>query len=113
MKKISSFTCKPVLCGLLLGLVCSGFFTASNAAEIYADLILTNGQVVTVDNAVLEKIRARSYKVKKMTAQFPIYENGAVAIKGKEIMAVGPSIEIVKNWQGPETKILDLKGKSL
>lgn len=111
MKKKSSMLSKPIMYWLFLLMIFSGFLTSGHATEVYADLILTNGQVVTVDNSVLEKIRARAYKVKKMTAQFPIYRNGAVAIKGKEIAAVGPSSEIVKNWKGPETKILDLKGK--
>ena len=111
MKKISSTVSKPVMYGLLLLFVSTGLFTRADAAEIHADLILFNGQVVTVDNSILEKIRARAYKVKKMTAQFPIYQNGAIAIKGKEIVAVGTSTEIVKDWQGPKTKILDLNGK--
>jgi len=111
MEKISSTVSKPIMYGLLLLFVCTGLFTRADAAEIHADLILFNGQVVTVDNSVLEKIRARAYKVKKMTAQFPIYQNGAIAIKGKEIVAVGTSTEIVKDWQGPKTKTLDLNGK--
>ena len=83
----------------------------SHAAPIYADTILTNGQIVTVDNDVLSKIRAREYKVKKMTAQFPIYEKGAIAIRGTEIVAVGPQDKILKEWRGSNTKVIDLQGK--
>lgn len=85
--------------------------TVSHAAQIYADTILTNGQVITVDNDVLKKIRDRQYKVKKMTAQYPIYEKGAVAIKGTEIVGVGPSDKILKAWRGSKTKVVDLRGK--
>jgi len=78
---------------------------------MFADRILTNGQIVTVDNEVLKTIRALGYKVKKMTAQFPIYEKGAVAIRGTEIVGVGPAADILGIWKGPKTRVVDLQGK--
>jgi len=56
---------------------------------MHADKIFTNGQIVTVDNEVFKALRGLRYKVKKMTAQFPIYEKGAVAIRGTEIVGGG------------------------
>ncbi len=87
-----------------------GFFSTCESAEVYADIILSNGQVVTVDNDVLTKILAGEYKVKKMIAQIPIYQNGAIAIKHTQIVDVGPATRVVKKWRGPKTRLVDLKG---
>ena len=87
------------------------FFSILEADEVFADLVLAHGQVVTVDNDILKKIQAREYKVKKMKAQFPIYNNGAVAIRGNVIVAVGPTADVLEKWKGPKTKVVDLKGK--
>ena len=57
-----------------------------------ADLILTNGKVITVDT------------------MFSIAE--AVAIKGDKIMAVGKA-EGVEKLKGSETEVIDLRGKTL
>lgn len=62
----------------------------SCAAPEKADLILTNGKVVTVDK------------------DFSIAE--AVAVKGDRILAVGTNEEIEK-YAGPETERVDLGGK--
>src|SRR3990172_1409339 len=61
-----------------------------SAGRPYADLMITNGRVWTVD------------------AQRP--EAEAVAVSGDRIVAVG-SVEQVKEWQGPHTKVIDAKGK--
>lgn len=60
------------------------------AAQSYADLILTNGKIWTVNNAQ------------------PQAE--AVACTGARIVAVGPSADIGK-WAGPRTQIVDLTGR--
>ena len=78
---------------------------------MHANRIFTNGQIVTVDNDALKTIRGLRYKVKKLTAQFPIYEKGAVAIRGTEIVGVGPAADVLNVWKGPKTQVLDLKGK--
>ena len=54
-----------------------------------ADLVLTNGQVVTVDEKVPE-------------AQ-------AVAVRGDKIAAVG-SVKDIRRYIGPETRVIDLEG---
>jgi predicted amidohydrolase YtcJ len=78
---------------------------------MYADKILTNGQIVTVDNEVLHKMRGLQYRVKKMTAQFPIYERGALAIRGTEIVGVGTAADILNLFKGPNTQVINLKGR--
>ncbi len=58
-----------------------------------ADLILQNGKIVTVD--------------RKFTIQ------QAVAVKGERIVAVGSNAAVLKAEQGPGTKVVDLKGKTM
>ena len=60
--------------------------------EIEADLILTNGKIVTVNEA------------------FSV--ESALAVKGERILAVG-SAEEVDAFRGSSTEVLDLKGKSV
>jgi len=60
------------------------------AAQSYADLILTNGKIWTVNNAQ------------------PQAE--AVACTGARIVAVGSTADISK-WAGPKTQIIDLAGR--
>jgi hypothetical protein len=57
-----------------------------------ADIILTNGKVLTVDphNSMAE----------------------AVAVVGNRITAVGPAADI-DNWRGPTTRVVDLRGRTL
>jgi hypothetical protein len=55
-----------------------------------ADLVLTNGKIVTVDEAMPEA--------------------AAVAIRGAEIVAVGTAAEI-EDHIGPETEVIDLNGR--
>lgn len=57
-----------------------------------ADIILTNGKIITVD------------------ANFSIAE--AVAIAGELILEVGAHEQVMK-WASPDTRILDLKGKAV
>lgn len=63
---------------------------SSVAAQSYADLVLTNGKIWTVDP-------------RQPQAQ-------AVACTGSKIVAVGSSDE-VRKWVGPHTKVIDLAGK--
>lgn len=107
-KIFSLFLVKTVCISIIL--LSLDFFSICESAEVYADVIYSNGQIVTVDNAVLTKILSGDYKVNKMKAQFPIHQNGAIAIKGTQIMSVGPADKIVKDWKGPKTKLVDLKG---
>ena len=58
----------------------------------YADLVLVNGKIVTVD------------------AQDSMAE--AVAVRGNRIVAVG-SDEAVSEWVGEGTEVIDLKGKTV
>ncbi len=61
-----------------------------------ADTILINGQILTVDNELPEKMTVAQ----------------AVAIQGNKIMAVGTTEEIRK-LAGPGTRVIDLAGKSV
>ncbi len=62
----------------------------------YADMILVNGQVVTVD----------SDEPQKMTVA------EAVAVREGRILKVGTTAAI-RLFSGPNTKVVDLKGRSL
>ncbi len=64
----------------------------AHAQEPVADLILTNGKIVTVDD------------------RFTIAQ--AVAIKGQRIVAVGKPADIRKH-AGKDTKVIDLKGRTV
>jgi predicted amidohydrolase YtcJ len=78
------YTWLQSLTGLLLG-------TASlNAAP--ADLLLTNARVYTLN------------------AEKPRVE--ALAIQGHRVVATG-TIHDLKSWQGPSTRVIDLKGKAV
>src|SRR5947199_10861649 len=58
-----------------------------------ADLILTNGHVITVDhNSTIQR---------------------AVAIKNGKIVAVGSDGTVTYNERGPRTKVVDLRGKTV
>ncbi|NLF11134.1 MAG: amidohydrolase, partial [Anaerolineaceae bacterium] len=58
-----------------------------------ADLILANGVVVT------------------MNAPGDLFARGAVAIRGREIVAVGPADDILAGWQAPE--VVDCDGAAI
>lgn len=64
----------------------------AHAQQPVADLILTNGKIVTVDD------------------RFTIAQ--AVAVKGERIVAVGKDADIRKR-AGKETRIIDLKGRTV
>src|SRR5262249_19514397 len=75
---------------LILGLVLLPYAVLAAAAEHgFADLVLKNGKVITVD------------------AQETITD--AVAVEGNRIVAVGN----ISSWEGPQTHIVDLKGRTL
>jgi predicted amidohydrolase YtcJ len=74
-------------CALLAPAIAVSVFGAD------ADLILHGGKIVTVDN------------------RFSIAE--AVAIKGGKISAVGRSADVLKRERGPETRVVDLHGKTV
>jgi predicted amidohydrolase YtcJ len=74
---------------LIAGLTVSvALLSAANA-----DLILRNGRIVTVDQ--------------KFTIQ------QTVTVKGGKIAAVGSDAAVLKAERGPETKVIDLKGKTV
>lgn len=58
-----------------------------------SDLILTNGDIVTLDD-------------KRPSAQ-------AVAVKGNKIIAVGKSKDILARWKSDGTEVVDLAGKTV
>ena len=76
-----------LLCGGIVGLSLS-----LQAQQQTADLILTNGKIITVNDT------------------FQIAQ--AVAVKGTRIIAVGSNAEVQK-LAGPNTNRIDLKGKSV
>ncbi len=57
-----------------------------------ADLVITNAKVITID---------KNFSIKQ-----------AIAVKGKNIVAVGRDEEIISRV-GIKTKVLDLKGKPI
>ncbi len=83
-------TWKMIVISLLL--MIPGTSAVVHAQQIQADQILTNGKIITVDD------------------RFSIAQ--AVAIKGDRIVAVGSNQEITQ-LAGPNTKRVDLKGKSV
>jgi 5-methylthioadenosine/S-adenosylhomocysteine deaminase len=58
-----------------------------------ADLILTNGVVLTM-NALGEQ-----------------FSQGAIAVKGRDLVAVGPAEEVLAGWQAPE--VVDCEGAAI
>ena len=84
-----TYRVEPVI--LLKALVASVITGALGVQAAPADLILTGGKIVTVAEAQ------------------PQVE--ALAIQGDRIQAIGGQREIVKRWAGPETRIIDLKGR--
>src|SRR5437879_4018 len=69
------------------------FLIASFSFAADADLILRNGKIVTVDGT------------------FSIQQ--AVAVKGGRIAAVGNNAAILRSEQGPHTRVIDLKGRTV
>lgn len=75
-----------------------------------ADRILYNGQVVTVNDDVIDVIKSKSYEVEPMTAPFPILEKAAVAIKDGKIIAVTDNKSVMQ-LKGKDTEVINLQGK--
>lgn len=63
---------------------------AATAVEVHADMVLVNGEILTMDEA-----RPRAAEL---------------AIKGRRIVAVG---ETARDWVGPGTQVLDLAGRTV
>jgi hypothetical protein len=84
---------KKIIILLLISCLC---FTACNepinSNSGWADIVLYNGNIITVDN------------------KFNVYE--AIAIKNKKILNVG-SNKVIKPLIGPHTILFDLNGKSV
>ncbi len=75
----------------LLSLLLTGLFTfTAIGQQNHADLVLTNGNIVTMDDA-------------KPSAQ-------ALAVKDDRILAIGSS-EQIKRFIGEDTEVVDLKGR--
>lgn len=70
----------------------TGCTASESGAGITADLILYNGKIVTVNR------------------EFDI--ESAIAIRGKNILAVGKD-DTIRALAGPDTRIIDLKGKTV
>jgi predicted amidohydrolase YtcJ len=83
-----------ILKPLLLGLIgaAAGAAAVVHAQQQIADLVLTNGKIITVDN------------------RFTIAQ--AVAVKGDRFIAVGTNQDIAK-FAGPNTRRIDLGGKAV
>jgi len=71
---------------------CAVLLPSGAVAAEPADLLLSNGKIVTVDG------------------RFSIAR--AVAIKGERIVAVGDAAAVAK-WRGPGTRVIDLKGRTV
>lgn len=80
------------LLGAFVIAVAAALGTTVRAQQPAADLILTNGKIITVDN------------------RFSIAQ--AVAIRGERILAVGSNQEITR-LAGPATRRIDLRGRSV
>jgi len=79
---------------ILRSFAAMGFIAAAEPglADGEVDLVLLNGEVITVDD------------------QFSVVQ--AVAVSGKQIAAVGDS-ETIRAMSGPETRIIDLEGRTV
>ena len=87
---MKSLILKPFLPALFLAVAIGGIML--RAQQQSADVILTNGKIITVDD------------------RFSIAQ--AIAIKGDRFVAVGTNQEIGR-FAGPNTRRIDLGGKSV
>ena len=83
-------TWQPLAIGVVVGVACVSMHV--RAQQPAADLILSNGKIITVD------------------AQFSIAQ--AVAVRGDRIVAVGTNADIAR-MGGPGTRRIDLRGKAV
>src|SRR6187549_771002 len=83
-------TWQPLAIGVVVGVACVSMHV--RAQQPAADLILSNGKIITVD------------------AQFSIAQ--AVAVRGDRIVAVGTNADIAR-MAGPGTRRIDLRGKTV
>jgi len=84
--KTATFTSAVLLC------VVSAYLSQAGAGEFYADLVVVNARVITVD---LENPRAEAF-----------------AVKGDRFIAVGTNSEIEK-LIGEDTMVLEAPGKTV
>ncbi|MCR5876454.1 amidohydrolase [Phenylobacterium sp. J426] len=83
-------TAKRILAAVTVSLALAAAGSGWAAEAQVADLVLINGKVITVDaNATVAQ---------------------AVAVKGNRIVAVGGDVSA---WRGPQTRVIDLKGRPL
>lgn len=84
-------------------LACGAAFSQNRAALVdsmgYADTVLVNGKVVSMDD-------------RSSTPDSPGHIYEAMAIKGEKIMALGTTAEM-KELAGPKTQVIDLQKKTL
>src|SRR3954467_4355014 len=78
--------------GFAASLVCAVLFAPGSAFSQSADLLLTNGKIVTVDD------------------RFTIVQ--ALAVKDGRIVAAGTQAAI-ESFKGPSTKVVDLQGRTV
>ena len=82
---------RPILLASLVAAVV-GASIAMQAQQPAADIVLTNGKIITVDD------------------QFSIAQ--AVAVRGDRIVAVGTNADITR-LAGPNTRRIDLRGRAV
>jgi len=114
---MKNFVLKQMTLLTVLALVFAAFtsfaIAEDNTAEFWnpdPDKIFYNAQVVTFDDDIIDMIKNKEYEVHKEAANFPIIDNGAVAIKDGYIIAVSNSEEVLE-LEAPETETFDLEGK--
>ena len=78
---------------IIIGLSPGNVLAKKPPARETADIILYNGKIITVDK------------------DFHVAE--ALAIGGETILAVGRNLEILHGFAGPDTKMVDLNGKTV
>ena len=69
----------------------------------YADLVITNAKIYTVDLTIQE--------IQNGIYDFTIIQNGFVAVKDGKIIGVGEGLD--KSFIGEETVVNDVKGKTV
>ena len=88
----------------VLGLLSHGFGLSQQIPDLvaqhgYADMILVNGKIVTMDDW-------------SVVPNTPGHIFQSMAIKGKKIMALGTDAEM-RALAGPQTRVTDVRGKTV